>query len=154
MLDCTTRLDLKLRVLLATQGNLPLGLNCIGWNEPASSIADESEEIIDKRGIKCLGRFRPALIPTIGADTHAPPLVAVRRCHRLRRGLHLHSQHAPLDLRHQIDVRAVAEGDPDERSLARQSLHCGELAEVSLDPAVDQALAMLGFRRRLTLHTN
>jgi hypothetical protein len=78
-----------------------------------------------------------------------PPLVAIAvaqrrwplRCSRATgRRLHLNAQEpAVVHLGDQVDVGAVAERSPDQRSLRREPLDGRGFAEVALPPPVDQS---------------
>jgi hypothetical protein len=118
-----------------------LCLDGFGRDHPPASVSYQSEQIIDLGGIELLGAARPALIPAVRAYRDGPAFMAAGRLPSQGRRLDLNAKQAIVDLRDQVDIGTVPKRNPHQRALARQPLHCRELAKVALNAAVDRSLS-------------
>lgn len=109
--------------------------------KPASPIANQDEEEVDCRWIEPLRSAVPASVAATRRDCHVPAFATASSLRPEGRGLHLDPNQLAVELRHQVDVRAMPDWDPDMRTLAREPLHRRELAQVALDAAIDRSHA-------------
>lgn len=112
--------NLKLGVLHTSENDSTRPLDRVCRYEPTSPIASENEEEVDTSRIELLRRAAPALVSTVGRDTYLPALMSSRGLHLVGRGLDLNPEQPIIELRHQVDIRAMSERNPDECTLARR----------------------------------
>ena len=111
----------------------PTSFDFTRWDEPAAPPSYKHEDELDATWIKILHESGPALVSPGGSQLDR----VVTRCGTgTARGLHLDSREPTTEIGDQVVVRAVKEGEGDDRPDRGEPLDGGRLAEIALTPRV------------------
>jgi hypothetical protein len=104
-------------------------VNFAGWDEPATPVSDDHEQVVEAVLLKTLDDSIPAAVTSARAGGHYPALSlpAGRR-------LDLDAMKLVLALSQQVAIRAVTKRNPDAVPLLHEPSRSDSLADVPLLP--------------------